>query len=106
MPSSRESSQPRDQTQISLTAGGFFTVWATMGSDLEKMFWFRSLETYLLNIFIKHLLYDRYFFKHWQSDSWQQQEQKNWHNKSYIDAEIKICLGYDSVDMDGKYHVC
>ena len=31
---------------------------------------------------------------------------KNWHNKSYIDAEIKICLGYDSVDMDGKYHVC
>ena len=26
MPSSRESSQPRDQTQISLTAGGFFTV--------------------------------------------------------------------------------
>ena len=29
MPSSRESSQPRDQTQISRIAGGFFTVWAT-----------------------------------------------------------------------------
>ena len=29
MPSSRGSSQPRDQTQISLTAGGFLTVWAT-----------------------------------------------------------------------------
>ena len=29
MPSSRESSQPRDQTQVSHTAGIFFTVWAT-----------------------------------------------------------------------------
>ena len=34
-----------------------------------------------------------------------QKKKKNQHNKSYIDAEIKICLGYDSVDMDGKYHV-
>ena len=29
MPSSRGSSQPRDQTQVSRTAGGFFTVWVT-----------------------------------------------------------------------------
>ena len=29
MPSSRGSSQPRDQTQVSLIAGGFFTIWAT-----------------------------------------------------------------------------
>ena len=29
MPSSRGSSQPRDQTQMSHIAGGFFTVWAT-----------------------------------------------------------------------------
>ena len=29
MPSSRESSQPRDWTQLSHIAGGFFTVWAT-----------------------------------------------------------------------------
>ena len=29
MPSSRGSSQPRNQTQVSLIAGGFFTVWAT-----------------------------------------------------------------------------
>ena len=29
MPSSRGSSQPRDQTQVSLIAGGFFTVWTT-----------------------------------------------------------------------------
>ena len=28
MPSSMESSQPRDWTQVSLIAGGFFTVWA------------------------------------------------------------------------------
>ena len=29
MPSSRGSSQPRDQTQVSHIAGGFFTIWAT-----------------------------------------------------------------------------
>ena len=29
MPSSRGSSQPRDQTQVSHIAGGFFTFWAT-----------------------------------------------------------------------------
>ena len=29
MPSSRRSSQPRDRTQVSRIAGGFFTVWAT-----------------------------------------------------------------------------
>ena len=29
MPSSRVSSQPRDQTQVSHIAGGFFTLWAT-----------------------------------------------------------------------------
>ena len=28
-PFSRGSSQPSDQTQVSLTAGGFFTSWAT-----------------------------------------------------------------------------
>ena len=29
MPSSRGSTQPRDQTQVSNTAGGFFIIWAT-----------------------------------------------------------------------------
>ena len=29
MPFSSGSSQPRDRTQVSLIAGGFFTVWAT-----------------------------------------------------------------------------
>ena len=29
MPSSRESSQPRDRTQVSHTAGRFFTIWVT-----------------------------------------------------------------------------
>ena len=29
MPSSRGSSQPRDGTQVSCTAGGFFTIWAS-----------------------------------------------------------------------------
>ena len=39
MPSSRGSSQPRDQNQISCTAGGFFTVWGT-----------REAHSYLLNM--------------------------------------------------------
>ena len=29
MPSARGSSQPRDRTQVSYIAGGFFTIWAT-----------------------------------------------------------------------------
>ena len=29
MPSSKGSSQPSDQTQVSCIAGGFFTTWAT-----------------------------------------------------------------------------
>ena len=33
MPSSRGSSQPRDQIQVSHIAGRFFTVWATRRSD-------------------------------------------------------------------------
>ena len=32
MPSSRGSSQPRDWTQVSRTAGGFVTIWASRGS--------------------------------------------------------------------------
>ena len=31
MPSSRGSSQPKDQTQVSFIAGGFFTIWSTYG---------------------------------------------------------------------------
>ena len=33
MPSSRESSQPRDRTQVSSTAGRFLTIWATREAD-------------------------------------------------------------------------
>ena len=33
MPSSRESSQPRDQTQVSHIAGRFFTIWATREAE-------------------------------------------------------------------------
>ena len=38
MPSSRGSSQPRDRTQVSHIAGGFFTVWATREA-LLKGYW-------------------------------------------------------------------
>ena len=36
MPSSRGSSQPTDQTQVSCIAGGFFTVWATKKVKLSS----------------------------------------------------------------------
>ena len=36
MPSSRESSQPRDQTQVSRIAGGFFIIWATREAQQRK----------------------------------------------------------------------
>ena len=41
-PFSRGSSQPRDQTQVSHTAGGFFTNWVTVCSILHtfQSFWF------------------------------------------------------------------
>ena len=41
MPSSRGSSLPRDQTQVSRTAGGFFTDWAT--GEAEE-YWVGSLS--------------------------------------------------------------
>ena len=36
MPSSRRSSQPRDQTRVSLIAGGFCTIWATRKTSQEN----------------------------------------------------------------------
>ena len=36
-PFSRGSSQPRDRTQISRTAGGFFTSWATREAWLDDL---------------------------------------------------------------------
>ena len=32
---SRDSSQPRDRTQVPCVAGRFFTIWATRGAQLE-----------------------------------------------------------------------
>ena len=48
MPSSRGSSQPRDQTQVSLIAGRFFTIWATREAHLSHL---------LLCSFILHFLH-------------------------------------------------
>jgi len=36
IPFSRGSSQPRDQTQVSCLAGGFFTIWATSEAQLDN----------------------------------------------------------------------
>ena len=35
MPSSKGSSEPRDWTQVSHAAGGFFTVWATREAQAQ-----------------------------------------------------------------------
>ena len=47
IPFSRESSQPRDRTQVSHIAGGFFTLWATR----EAMFSIH-IDTILFNIYM------------------------------------------------------
>ena len=73
MPSSRGSSQPRDQTQVFYIAGGFFTDWATReahasytskkNSDLKQMYYIklhiRSLMSHWAKI--KVLARLRYF---------------------------------------------
>ena len=43
MPSSRGSFQPRDRTQVSCIAGGFFTVWATRDALTSTLFSIKSL---------------------------------------------------------------
>ena len=42
MPFSRESSQPRDQTQVLCIAGRFFTIWATR--EAQEYLWVSSPE--------------------------------------------------------------
>ena len=37
-PFSKESSQPRDQTQVSCIAGTFFTIWATREAPVNEYF--------------------------------------------------------------------
>ena len=68
-PFSRGSSQPRDRTQVSRVAGGFFTSWATRKASVYhsrngdktllyplKVFWRLDL------IFVEHLLCVRHYF--------------------------------------------
>ena len=40
MPSSRRSSQPRDQTQVSHIAGRFFTIWATREAHIILFYYY------------------------------------------------------------------
>ena len=44
MPSSRGSSQPRDRTQVSHNAEGFFTIWATMEAPWSVIFCCSNLD--------------------------------------------------------------
>ena len=44
MPFSRGSSQPRDQTQVSSIAGGFFTIWATQKTLLSCLLIISSIS--------------------------------------------------------------
>ena len=43
MPSSRATFQPRDRTQVSLIAGGFFTVWANREADSILTHWVSTI---------------------------------------------------------------
>ena len=50
MPFSRVSSQPRDQTQVSCIAGGFFTFWATIW-QITKFLLYQTMQHYKLRCF-------------------------------------------------------
>ena len=50
MSSSRGSSQPRDQTQVSRIAGGFFTVWATREAQWAMYLFSWQYHTVLITV--------------------------------------------------------
>ena len=56
-PFSRGSSQPRDQTQVSLIAGGFFTSWATREAGDKYILWYNNkiLYSYISIVFLAWL---------------------------------------------------
>ena len=47
MPFSRETSWPRDQTWVSWTAGGLFTIWATKDTKNEMLIALEIKATYI-----------------------------------------------------------
>ena len=49
IPFSRGSSWPRDRTQVSCTAGRFFTVWATRGAKYFEKYLVRVKYSFLLH---------------------------------------------------------
>ena len=53
MSSSRGSSQPRDQTQVSHTSGRFFTIWATREALLSKFKLVHIYHTLSISIMFK-----------------------------------------------------
>ena len=46
MPSSRGCSQPRDRTQVSHIAGGFFTIWATREAPMNEWIYKRNGQNF------------------------------------------------------------
>ena len=58
----RESSQPRDWTPVSCTAGRFFTIWATREAHYPKVIWVLSSEFQFLGKFFLVVLFVP---KHW-----------------------------------------
>ena len=50
MPSSKGSSQPRDQTQVSCIAGSHLTIWATIESTYSQFYFFLSSLDALVKI--------------------------------------------------------
>ena len=87
VPSSRGSSQPRDRTQVSCIAGGFFTSWATrealkqreaqMSSDLIIFFSFLVSQTVLYHLY-KFMFWDKFCFIPFQFTCLLQRNGANW----------------------------
>ena len=58
IPSSRESSQPRDRTQDSHVAGGFFTVWATKETQSHSTY----IYMYINSTYMYMHIYSTYIY--------------------------------------------
>ena len=99
-PFSRGSSQLRDQAQVSCTAGGFFTIWATREALLDETSPQRkcipSLSQYILQIVQQFInfLNDQ---KLWASFFPQEASFLEWY--AFLGVCCSFCLGWTALDF-------
>ena len=97
IPFSRESYWPRNQTQVSCTVGGFFTIWATRALSYTSLSWVDNENHWMLvrnNIHIYVLFFP---FHHAKDEGEMQTKSKN-----MVWRVLEFCDLIDTV-LDGSY---